>query len=182
MSADKRKKFAAVPPDVASRIVAACKAAPGRRSLPGLVAYYLDIYQRTGEEFAPPAAPAGSEAAAEQLRAEFRALAAQQPQDRERPVSTGPPSAELARSASTPPALRPIWQAALATLQAALPAAEFDTWLRPAQLAGLDAGNATVTAPTADHASALQARYATPLRRALGDAAGRPLQVTITGP
>lgn len=123
----------------------------------------------------PPAPPAGN-TAAEQLRQEFAALATQQRHAR------GKASRPARASPAPPPELRPIWQAALATLQAALPAAEYDTWVRPATLAGLDEDQATVAAPTADHAAALATRYAARLRRALGDVVGRPVQLAIIGP
>jgi hypothetical protein len=167
--------FAAVPVDVARAAVATAQehaeyASKGPKLISGLLKRYL-----AGKWSPPPPPAATSPTGADRERAEWSARAAAQAQQRERPAPRASPP-------PLPPAHRQIWQAALATLQAGLPSVEFDTWLRPAQLAALDEASATVTAPTADHIAQLQTTYAAKLRRALGDAVGRPLQLRITGP
>ncbi len=73
--------------------------------------------------------------------------------------------------------LNQIWQTALGTIQMQTSRQDFDAWLRGAMLLSLDSGMATIGTTTASHKEELENRYMAPLRRALGDVVGIPIQV-----
>lgn len=70
-----------------------------------------------------------------------------------------------------------IWQAALGTIQMQTSRQEFDAWLRGTTLLSLDSGMATIGTATPFHKEELENRYMAPLRRALGEVVGIPVQV-----
>lgn len=76
-------------------------------------------------------------------------------------------------------AARRVWNQAIGTVQQALAGPEFNTWLRPIQLAQLDDTAATLLAPNAVVAAHVERNYMRLLGDALGRAAGRRLQVQI---
>lgn len=96
--------------------------------------------------------------------------------------STNPPPNEPPPARASPPGpdrrLRQLWQAVLGRLEPHISLQELNSWLRPLALAALEAGEATVRAPSAN--AAMMARsYLEPLRRALSDEAGHPVQLRI---
>jgi hypothetical protein len=72
-----------------------------------------------------------------------------------------------------------LWQTAMSALQAQLPRPEIDTWLRNTTLLTMDNGIATISALTAFQKEGLENRYLAPIRRALGDIIGAPIQAQV---
>jgi len=76
---------------------------------------------------------------------------------------------------------RKLWQATLGHLRAHVASQEFDTWLRGTTLRELDQANrlATIVAGSPRYADGLAHRYALPMRRALSDILGYPVQLVV---
>jgi hypothetical protein len=72
-----------------------------------------------------------------------------------------------------------LWQATMEKLQARLPGPEFDAWLHDTALLNLDGGVATILVSTAFHKESLENRYLAPIRRALGELLGAPVQARV---
>jgi chromosomal replication initiator protein len=72
-----------------------------------------------------------------------------------------------------------LWQTTVSTLQAQLPRPEIDTWLRNTTLLTMDNGIATISASTSFQKEGLENRYLAPIRRALGDIIGAPIQARV---
>jgi hypothetical protein len=123
----------------------------------------------------PPPAPRGRAAppaeSAEALRAALRTSPALQPRSEPSPARASPPGPS--------PGLRQLWRAAIGTLRAQIPPGEFDNWLRGLDLVALADGAATLRAPSAEVAGAVERRYATQIRRTLGDLVGAPVQLRL---
>ncbi len=73
--------------------------------------------------------------------------------------------------------LNQIWQATLGTMQLQTPRQEFNTWLLDTALLELDQGRAVIGAANPFQKEVLESRYLAPVRQALGDVVGVPMQV-----
>lgn len=73
--------------------------------------------------------------------------------------------------------LNRIWQAALGTLELQTPRHEYETWLRGTTLLILESGIATIGTSSPFHKESLENRYMAPVRQALSDVIGVPIQV-----
>lgn len=74
---------------------------------------------------------------------------------------------------------RRVWNQAIGTVQQALGGPEFNTWLRPIQLAQLDDTAATLHAPNAVVAAHVERTYLRLIGDALSQVVGRRVQVQI---
>ncbi|NTV99920.1 MAG: hypothetical protein HGA19_01280 [Oscillochloris sp.] len=78
--------------------------------------------------------------------------------------------------------LNQLWQDVIRTLQARLPRPEFDTWLGNTILLKLRDGVATVQASSFFQKEGLENRYTAPIRRALCECLGTPVQLCVVSP
>lgn len=190
-------KPACTPEDVAAALASAT-AKPGVHTPPGLA---LECLAQNQLVIAPRAVSAAPEGQPRRRRndddrvtpEDFRALKAvyEQPE----PDEEAAPDADEAApddlsdldDLDAPPVAdeqvnrRQLWQYTLDQLQAQVTPQEFDTWLRWATLRELDQANrlATVVAGSPRYADGLRQRYALPMRRALSDALGYPVQLVV---
>lgn len=151
--------------DVAAWVVDGIRNGRGRRS-----ALANRIAQRRQEAplaVNPPRPPRDPN---DQLRSAIRA---QLGEPAERPAARASP-------APAPPAgLRQRWQAAQGLLKSQVTPGEFDTWLRWLDLVELAGGAAVVRAPSAVVAATVRQRYASLIRRVLGDLEATPVQLRV---
>lgn len=185
-------KPACTPEDVAAALASAT-AKPGVHTPPGLA---LECLAQNQLVIAPRAVSAAPEGQPRRRRndddrvtpEDFRALKAvyEQPEpDEAAPDEAAPDDlddlSDLDDAPTAEQVNRNLWQYTLAQLQAQVTPQEFDTWLRGATLRELDHANrlATVVAGSPRYADGLRQRYALPMRRALSDALGYPVQLVV---
>lgn len=75
--------------------------------------------------------------------------------------------------------LTKIWNTALGTLQMQMSRHEFNTWLKGASLSAIENGVATIGTPSAFYKEGLENRYTGPLRDAISDLVGFPVQIRV---
>lgn len=173
-----RVELADLPVETVKAAIQDAQAREGIRDLAGWVVKLLRTHRDHGWKIAPPRARAES---AEDLRAAFARLAAEQ--EAARHVELSPEQAWFPQPAPalfyTHGSLTRLWNEVQAALKAQAPRADWEAWLRRLTLVCVESGVATIMAPTALAKQVVEDRYLGLLRELLLVFAGDTLSVHV---
>jgi hypothetical protein len=171
-------ELAEMPIAIVETAITSAKARDGIRDLAGWVVSALRAHRDHGWKIAPPSPrPDPPEA----LRLAFARYAAEQEAERHAGLPNDRPwFAPLAPIAlDAPGALLRLWNEVQAAIKSQTSRAEFDAWIRRAQLHSVEHGVATIQAPNALIKQAIEDRYLGALRELLAMYAGQALDLRV---